>query len=87
MRGTRARSRAAASASLRVGVGRPERGDPRDVADFVLSPFEPHEDHAVLVARALVDGKGVMVDYVYYDGADARFQPPAAEVKKSRAAD
>jgi peptidyl-tRNA hydrolase, PTH1 family len=37
---------------LRVGVGRPERGDPRDVADFVLSPFEPHEDHDAIVARA-----------------------------------
>jgi len=32
-------------------------------------------------------GKGVMVDYVYFDGADARFQPPADEVKKARAAD
>ena len=32
-------------------------------------------------------GKGVMVDYVYYDGADARFQPSAADVKKSRSAD
>ena len=28
-------------------------------------------------------GKGVMVDYQYRDGA--AFQPPAAEVKKSRA--
>ena len=37
---------------LRVGVGRPERGDPRDVADFVLSPFEPHDDHEALVRRA-----------------------------------
>jgi peptidyl-tRNA hydrolase, PTH1 family len=37
---------------LRVGVGRPERGDPRDVADFVLSPFEPHEDRDAIVARA-----------------------------------
>ncbi|MBN8748935.1 Leucine-, isoleucine-, valine-, threonine-, and alanine-binding protein [Xylophilus ampelinus] len=32
-------------------------------------------------------GKGVMVNYTYFDGADARFQPPAADVKKSRAAD
>jgi len=32
-------------------------------------------------------GKGVMVDYVYLDGADARFQPSAADVKKSRAPD
>ncbi len=31
------------------------------------------------------NGKGVMVDYTYFDGA--KFQPPAADVKKSRAAD
>ena len=37
---------------LRVGVGRPGRGDPRDVADFVLAPFAPEEDEAALVARA-----------------------------------
>jgi peptidyl-tRNA hydrolase, PTH1 family len=37
---------------LRVGVGRPERGDPRDVADFVLSPFEPHDDRDSLVRLA-----------------------------------
>ena len=33
---------------LRVGVGRPGRGDPRDVADFVLAPFEPEEDGEAL---------------------------------------
>ncbi|HZT17718.1 MAG TPA: aminoacyl-tRNA hydrolase [Gaiellaceae bacterium] len=37
---------------LRVGVGRPGRGDRRSLADFVLSDFEPHEDVAGLVARA-----------------------------------
>jgi PTH1 family peptidyl-tRNA hydrolase len=37
---------------LRIGVGRPGRGDPRDVADYVLSPFEPHEDVVGLVSRA-----------------------------------
>jgi PTH1 family peptidyl-tRNA hydrolase len=37
---------------LRVGVGRPQRGDPRDVADFVLAPFEPHEDRDAVVSRA-----------------------------------
>lgn len=37
---------------LRIGVGRPGRGDQRDVADFVLSPFEPHEDRDGIVARA-----------------------------------
>lgn len=37
---------------LRVGVGRPARGDRRPLADFVLSDFEPHEDAEGLVARA-----------------------------------
>ena len=37
---------------LRVGVGRPERGDPRPLADWVLSDFEPHEDAEALVGRA-----------------------------------
>ncbi|MBV8258746.1 MAG: aminoacyl-tRNA hydrolase, partial [Actinobacteria bacterium] len=37
---------------LRVGIGRPERGDPRPLADWVLSDFEPHEDAHGLVARA-----------------------------------
>jgi PTH1 family peptidyl-tRNA hydrolase len=37
---------------LRVGVGRPGRGDPRHVADFVLAPFGPDEDSEALVARA-----------------------------------
>ncbi len=37
---------------LRVGVGRPGRGDPRPVADYVLSPFGADEDPEALVARA-----------------------------------
>jgi peptidyl-tRNA hydrolase, PTH1 family len=37
---------------LRIGVGRPERGDPRPLADYVLSNFEPHDDAEALVARA-----------------------------------
>ncbi|HEY5059783.1 MAG TPA: aminoacyl-tRNA hydrolase [Gaiellaceae bacterium] len=37
---------------LRVGVGRPERGDPRPLADYVLSDFTPHDDAETLVARA-----------------------------------
>ena len=37
---------------LRIGVGRPERGDPRPLADYVLSDFEPHDDAGALVARA-----------------------------------
>ena len=37
---------------LRIGVGRPERGDPRPLADFVLANFEPHDNPEELVARA-----------------------------------
>src|ERR1044071_5285859 len=37
---------------LRVGVGRPDRGDRRSLADYVLSDFEPHDDAESIVARA-----------------------------------
>jgi PTH1 family peptidyl-tRNA hydrolase len=37
---------------LRIGVGRPERGDRRPLADYVLSNFEPHDDAESLVNRA-----------------------------------
>jgi PTH1 family peptidyl-tRNA hydrolase len=37
---------------LRIGVGRPGRGDPRSVSDWVLSPFGPEEDVDALVSRA-----------------------------------
>ena len=37
---------------LRIGVGRPGRGDRRPVADYVLSPFEPEEDVDELLARS-----------------------------------
>jgi PTH1 family peptidyl-tRNA hydrolase len=37
---------------LRVGVGRPGRGDPRQPKDHVLSNFTPDEDPEALVARA-----------------------------------
>jgi peptidyl-tRNA hydrolase, PTH1 family len=37
---------------LRIGVGRPARGDRRSVADYVLSPFEPELDVEELVSRA-----------------------------------
>jgi PTH1 family peptidyl-tRNA hydrolase len=37
---------------LRIGVGRPERGDPRPLSDWVLGNFESHEDPEGLVARA-----------------------------------
>src|SRR5581483_1224711 len=49
---------------LRVGVGRPERGDRRPLADFVLDDFQPHEDPERLVAEAadaveLLDTEGL----------------------------
>jgi PTH1 family peptidyl-tRNA hydrolase len=37
---------------LRIGVGRPGRGDRRSVADYVLAPFEPETDVDALVARS-----------------------------------
>ena len=37
---------------LRIGVGRPGRGDRRPVADYVLSPFAPEDDAEALVTRA-----------------------------------
>jgi PTH1 family peptidyl-tRNA hydrolase len=37
---------------LRVGVGRPGRGDHRSLADFVLSDFQPEDDAESIVARA-----------------------------------
>jgi peptidyl-tRNA hydrolase, PTH1 family len=37
---------------LRVGVGRPGRGDPRSVSDWVLSDFAAEDDAEALVARA-----------------------------------
>jgi peptidyl-tRNA hydrolase, PTH1 family len=37
---------------LRIGVGRPARGDRRPVADYVLSSFEPEIDVEELVSRA-----------------------------------
>ena len=37
---------------LRIGVGRPGHGDPRPLADYVLSNFEPHDDAEAIVSRA-----------------------------------
>jgi peptidyl-tRNA hydrolase, PTH1 family len=36
---------------VRIGIGRPERGDPRPVADWVLQPFAPGTDDDDLVQR------------------------------------
>ena len=49
---------------LRIGVGRPGRGDRRPVADYVLSAFEPEFDVEALISRAAdavetIAGEGV----------------------------
>jgi len=51
---------------LRIGVGRPARGDRRPVADYVLSPFEPEDDPEAIVARA-----ADAVESLLADGLDA----------------
>jgi len=47
---------------LRVGVGRPERGDPRPVADYVLSPFAPEDDAEEIVRRAAEAAETIALD-------------------------
>ena len=54
---------------LRVGVGRPERGDPRPLSDFVLSDFEPEDDADAIVARA-----ADAVEAIVRDGLDVAQQ-------------
>jgi peptidyl-tRNA hydrolase, PTH1 family len=56
---------------LRIGVGRPGRGDRRAVSDWVLSPFEPDQDVEGLVARAADAVEAISVDGL--DAAQARF--------------
>jgi PTH1 family peptidyl-tRNA hydrolase len=51
---------------LRIGVGRPERGDPRPLADFLLSDFRPEDDADGLV-RAAADA----VETLDAEGLDA----------------
>ena len=58
-------------ARLRIGVGRPERGDPRPVADWVLSPFTDEVDVDALVARAADAVEAVVRDGL--DEAQQRF--------------
>ena len=47
---------------LRIGVGRPERGDPRPVADYVLSSFAAEDDPEGLVARSADAVESVLSD-------------------------
>jgi PTH1 family peptidyl-tRNA hydrolase len=56
---------------LRIGVGRPGRGDRRSVSDWVLSAFEAEEDVDALVARAADAVEAIATDGL--DTAQARF--------------
>jgi len=56
---------------LRIGVGRPGRGDPRPVADWVLSRFLPETDVDALVTRAA--GAAVVVATEGFEVAQQRF--------------
>ena len=47
---------------LRVGVGRPERGDPRPVADYVLSPFTAEDDVEKIVTSTADAVESVLAD-------------------------
>ena len=56
---------------LRIGVGRPGRGDHRDVAAYVLAPFDLHEDRDGIVSRAADAVEAVVVDG--FEEAQRRF--------------
>src|SRR5215211_9316260 len=56
---------------LRIGVGRPGRGDPRPVADWVLSPFAPEEDVDALVTRSADAAEAIANEGL--EAAQARF--------------
>lgn len=56
---------------LRIGVGRPGRGDRRPVADYVLSPFEDEVDVETLIRRAADAIEMTVADGL--DAAQARF--------------
>src|SRR5512132_2387729 len=51
---------------LRIGVGRPGRGDRRSVSDWVLSPFAVEDDVETLVSRA-----ADAVEAIVHEGLDA----------------
>jgi peptidyl-tRNA hydrolase, PTH1 family len=56
---------------LRIGVGRPGRGDRRSVSDWVLSAFEPDEDVDALISRSADAVETIVRDGL--DAAQARF--------------
>ena len=47
---------------LRIGVGRPGRGDPRPISDYVLSGFAAETDVEALAARAADAVEAILVE-------------------------
>jgi peptidyl-tRNA hydrolase, PTH1 family len=56
---------------VRIGIGRPERGDPRPVADWVLTPFDPDVDVESIVSRGADAVESILRDGL--DEAQRRF--------------
>lgn len=56
---------------VRCGVGRPRRGDPRSVADFVLGAFYEDEDPAAMIERACDCATSIVLDGI--DEAERRY--------------
>jgi len=56
---------------LRIGVGRPGRGDRRSVADYVLAPFAPEADVDGLVAHSADAAEAIVRDGL--DAAQQRY--------------
>ena len=54
-----------------ASIGRPERGDPLPVADYVLTPFPPEVDVEELVGRATDAVEAVATESV--ESAQQRF--------------
>ena len=51
---------------MRLGVGRPRRGDRRELADWLLAPFELDEDPAPMIEEG-----ADCVELIATDGVDA----------------
>ena len=69
---------------LRIGVGRPGRGERRPVADWLLQPFDPGTDVEVLVERGaecalLVAREGVDAAMRAFNGAGPASPPGGPE--------
>src|SRR6478672_5786251 len=56
---------------VRCGVGRPRRGDPRSIADFVLGAFYEDEDPAALIELAADCAQSIVLDGI--DEAERRY--------------